>query len=162
MKRQRIVISTGKGGTVSIAVGRVHAPDRASAAAGSVKRSRIGGPAGEILRLQRMAGNRAVTHALQRCGPTPCNCSDEQREAAATESAGEESDSSSSVQRAIATPSTVQRVGPDFEVKGESQSAATTPMSIFFDKDSATVSPTEDKKFATLGWMPLPLVTLKG
>jgi len=109
-----------------------------------------------------MAGNRAVTHALQRCGPTPCNCSDEQREAAAKESAGEESDSSSSVQRAIATPSTVLRVGPDFEVTGESQSAATTPMSIFFDKDSATVSPTEDKKFATLSWMPLPLVTLKG
>ena len=101
----------------------------------------------------------------------PCNGADRHRAIARTTNArlpptsqagigGEEQENNSAVQRIA--PQTVQRVGPDFEVKGESRSASTTPMSIFFDKDSSTVSPAEDAKFATLGWMPLPLVTLKG
>jgi hypothetical protein len=35
---------------------------------------------GDVLRLQRLAGNAAVEHLLvQRCGPVPCDCSPEER-----------------------------------------------------------------------------------
>lgn len=39
-------------------------------------------PTGVLLQLQRAAGNRAVVQQIQRCGPQPCDCSPEEREAA--------------------------------------------------------------------------------
>lgn len=78
-----------------------------------------GGRAAHLLALQRQAGNRAVTHA-------------------------------------------VQRLDPDFQVTGQSKAAAGTPTSIFFDRDSAAITPAEDAKISALGAVPLSFVTLKG
>ena len=65
------------------------------------------GPAAALLGLQRLAGNDAVTRYLaggtpgptvsrfaavvQRCGPTPCNCSSEERADYAASHPGEQS-----------------------------------------------------------------------
>ena len=38
-----------------------------------------------LLGLQRTAGNAAVTAFVQRCGPTPCDCSTQERAAYAEE-----------------------------------------------------------------------------
>lgn len=78
-----------------------------------------GGPAAHLLALQRQAGNRAVTHV-------------------------------------------VQRLDPDFQVTGQSKAAAGTPTSIFFDRDSAAITPAEDAKISAFGAVPLAFVTLKG
>lgn len=130
-------------------------------------RSRVSAQPTGILGLQRLAGNRAVSRALaplsatsrpaltlQRCGPIPCDCSQEEREQAAAEPTGGEVDG---VQRLA-----VQRVNPDFEVRGLSPSAASTPGSIFFELNSSAIPASEDPKLAAFASTPPATLTLRG
>ncbi|WP_309111361.1 hypothetical protein [Saccharothrix sp.] len=96
-----------------------------------------------LLRLQSAAGNRAVARlVVQRCGPTPCDCPPEEREAKE------------------AAP--VQRVAADFRVTGKSPKAATDQRSIYFDYESSTVTAPDDTKFAAFAGVPMSTVRLKG
>lgn len=106
-----------------------------------------------ILALQRLAGNRAVGRvlALQRCGPTPCDCTDQEREANESSADGPE------LQRL-----TVQRVDPEFEVRGLSPAAGGTPGSIFFDLNSSAIPASEDAKLKAFETVPPGTLTLKG
>jgi hypothetical protein len=156
-------------------VGSVHArqtTDVRRRAPRAERAARAAGTPGEILRLQRLAGNRAVSRAvaekrpppaarrgpapgvLQRCGPMPCDCSPAERASVAREPDEE----GEPLQR---TPS-VQRLDPDFEVKGLSPKAASTPGSVFFDRNSSTIPGGENGKILTFAAAPLSLVTLKG
>ncbi|HET6951132.1 MAG TPA: M35 family metallo-endopeptidase, partial [Acidimicrobiales bacterium] len=119
------------------------------------------GLAGELYRLQRAAGNQAVARHLaarrrppetrnppphptvQRCGCGGCACSaTDEREATA--------------------PVAVQRLDPDFEVKGKAPSAASTPGSVFFDRNSSVIDGAEDAKLSAFSGVALSTLTLKG
>ena len=78
---------------------------------------------------------------IQRCGPKPCDCSPEEREAA---------------------EAPVQRVAADFQVTGKSPRAGTDPKAIYFDFESSAVTAPDDAKFAPLAGTPMTTVTLKG
>jgi Lysine-specific metallo-endopeptidase len=129
-----------------------------------------------LLRLQRSAGNAAVTAAIrpgalstlssktvlteggptariQRCGRAlqcpcggRCGCNSEKPEAAERQQ-----------QRA-----SVQRVASDFEIKGRSRRSASTPNSIFFDLNDSSIDPAEDTKLTAFSGTALSTVTLKG
>jgi hypothetical protein len=122
------------------------APPRVPGAA-AVRNRGPGGVAGDLLRLQRAAGNRAVTAGLvaQRCGPRPCECPAEEREAAER-----------------AEPAPVQRLDADLEVTGKSGSAATSPRSVFFDRNQSAIDAVEDAKLAALAGTPASSINLKG
>ena len=104
-----------------------------------------------VLRLQRLAGNRAVNRALsvQRCGPTPCDCTEREREQAAADSAttveattpevSTAEATTADVQRAPAPATSVQRVDPDFAVKGLPADKDSIPGSVFFEMNSAAL-----------------------
>ena len=61
-----------------------------------------------------------------------------------------------------ALPPTVQRVGPDFEVKGLAPTAASTPGSIFFDLNSSSIPASEDPKLKAFETVPPGSLTLRG
>ena len=61
-----------------------------------------------------------------------------------------------------ATAAAVQRLDPDFAVAGVPTSAAATTTSVFFDKDSATLSPAEEAKLAAFAVIPPAFIRLKG
>jgi hypothetical protein len=105
----------------------------------------------QLLRLQRAVGNRAVAAtmssvAVQRCGPVPCDCPADEREAAE--------------EHHHAAP--VQRVNADFEVKNKSSQAAGDPSSIFFNLNSSTIDLAESAKLSVLAGVPLSAMTLNG
>jgi len=109
------------------------------------------GGAGQLLDLQRLAGNRSVSDALtttpadqhlQRCGGRACDCTAEER--AEKEGAA------------------VQRVATAFQVKGKSPQAGGSPKSIFFDMDSAAIDSTELAKVTALTGTALSTIELKG
>ncbi|WP_433259813.1 hypothetical protein ACQPZF_21620 [Actinosynnema sp. CS-041913] len=105
-------------------------------------RTTITGSAEGLLRLQRAAGNRAVTgFTVQRCGPRPGDCPPEERESARAP---------------------VQRVAADFRVTGKSPVAATDLRSVYFDFESSTVTAPDDTKFAAFAGTPMNTVRLKG
>src|SRR5262245_50960778 len=127
-----------------------------------------------LLRLQRSAGNAAVTAAIRPSalstlssktvlteGPTAriqrcaralrcpcggrCGCGAEKPEAERRR-----------------PRASVQRVAADFEVKGRSQRSASIPNSIFFDLNDSSIDPAEDSKLAAFSGTTLSTVTLKG
>jgi len=107
-----------------------------------------------ILALQSGAGNRAVAGLLaptvQRCGPTPCDCSDDERaEYAATHP---------TAQRAVET---VQR-DPDFAIDGKFQDAAAHTNTLYFTRASAAPDATELAKVPALATPTTKPLTLVG
>jgi hypothetical protein len=139
--------------------------------AGAVPSARLGGVPGEVLRLQRAAGNRAVGLAIgragaaapahrgptvapapavvvQRCGPVACDCSAAERaEHAADEPGG---------------PAVQRAVGQDFEVRGKSPDANSEPDSLFFDRNTIVPDSTELSKIDAFAPETLSTITLIG
>ncbi len=105
--------------------------------------------------LQVVAGNRAVSrllakpapNAVQRCGPTPCDCTPEERAEKETNQA------SAPVQRATS---------PDWAIRGKFPGAASVPNTIFFDMNETSPDATEQGKLAPLATPPTQALTLKG
>jgi hypothetical protein len=58
--------------------------------------------------------------------------------------------------------SVLQRLSPDFEVRGRPAQSAGTPGSVFFDRNSSVIDPAEDPKLAAFAGVALSTVTLKG
>lgn len=110
------------------------------------------GRAGAVLALQAGAGNRAVSRlvapTIQRCGPTPCDCSDEERaEHAAT--------------HGTAAPP-VQRAASDFAIAGKFSGAAGDKSTLFFDVKTTAPDADELAKVPALATPVSQPLTLKG
>lgn len=56
----------------------------------------------------------------------------------------------------------LQRLSPDFEVLGRSRQSASTPASVFFERNSSVIDGAEDTKLGAFAGVALSTVTLKG
>jgi hypothetical protein len=110
----------------------------------------LGAVADDFLALQRSAGNQAIAAWMaRRRAPLTvqpyrcpsCTCSSQHEDAGVL---------------------AVQRLDPDFEVKGLLGSSAGIPGSIFFERNDSTIGAAEDAKLAAFSMVPLSTVTLKG
>jgi hypothetical protein len=123
-----------------------------------------------VAALQRSAGNGVVTRLLtgppsarrpsprpapvQRCGPVPCDCGPEQREAA---------EAGPAVARSVLPPGApVQRVAADFAIRGKFRRAAAHPGTVFFDLGEITPDAAERAKLTALAVPAARPLTLRG
>ncbi len=119
-----------------------------------------------FLALQQAIGNRAISRLLdlrsvQRCGPTTCDCSPEER----TEWELRARADSAVAQRSVAEElhARVQRaVSADFKIRGKWPGAPSESSTLFFDVAERTPDAVESAKIPPLASPPGRALTLKG